>query len=177
MPKAKKPFKFSDNRKTNARRRKEWKQKCKEYALFLKEDYDWDFAYILYLLVYKLERTKKCIIKNNFILNAKQVGAEIQEVVDLFKRYHDFDYSGEAHKEFHKKYGKPKMVSIPPSKEEAKKNPNIGGSLEFHYKGKPLSKEAYKEDRELYKKAMEAQKADLNKAFQLMAERIEGWWD
>lgn len=172
-----KRFKFADDRKTDARRRREWKQKCREYAEFLKEDYDWDFAFIINLLVFKLERTKKCIVKNQIISKADEVGEEIQEVIDLFNRYHDHDYIKDAFKDFYKEHGRPKMVTIPPTKEEALKNPNLGGRLEFHHRGKPLPKEFQEKQRCLYEEAEHAKKADLDKAFKLMADRIEGWWD
>lgn len=45
-------------------------KKITEYKHILKEDEDWDWHHILKLLSYKLERTRKCILKNNINMTA-----------------------------------------------------------------------------------------------------------
>lgn len=54
-------------------RKKEFEKKLSDYKKFLKNDHDWDWAYILRLLKYKLERTRKCIVSNHIIRSAPKI--------------------------------------------------------------------------------------------------------
>jgi hypothetical protein len=159
------------------KRRAEWKQAVSEWAEFLREDYDWDYDFILRTLKYKLGRTRKKILENDIVVSAKQIAMEILEVEKLIGRVMDHDYHEEHFKAYHKKYGRPKMVRIPPTPEEKEKNPEFGCRVEFLYRGKPATAAMNKESMALFHKAEEARVADLRKAFSLMAERIFGWWD
>ncbi|MBI3018684.1 MAG: hypothetical protein HYY61_02180 [Deltaproteobacteria bacterium] len=67
-------------------RTKEFKKKISDYKKFLKNDHDWDGAYILRLLKYKLERTRKCIVSNHIIQSAPKKGRQIKVVEDLLDR-------------------------------------------------------------------------------------------
>lgn len=155
-----------------AKRQKRYEKKMAEYAKFLIEDEDWDFAFIFHSLIYKLERTRDCIVKNKLIVRSDDVGKEINEVVVLLKKVVEDDYEAEFFKDYYKKYGKPKMVSKPVEGKEGKLF-----QIEFLYKGKPATEAMRKEMRKLYKQAGAAKVADLHRAFKLMEDRIWGWWD
>jgi hypothetical protein len=96
----------------NARRSKKaaFEKKLREYRAFLRDDYDWDWVYILRLLRYKLERTRKCIVANNLIVVTRRVAGEIREVERLLGRVIDDRYFDEVAKPFHRKYGHLKML-------------------------------------------------------------------
>ena len=61
--------------KTN--RSQEHAKKAREYARFLRDDFDWDYAFILRLLRYKLERTRRCIVSNEIVVSAPRVDRQI----------------------------------------------------------------------------------------------------
>jgi hypothetical protein len=148
-------------------------KKIKEYKRFLKEDEDWDWAYIIRILKYKLERTRKCIISNNIISNSKQIAREIKEVEILLDRVEKDNYLRDLSKEFHKKYGNLKMIS---KKSEVGKNLS---EVTFEYtKETPQNrKQIRSEHHKLFIKAKKMQQDDLKKAFALMHKNIWNWWD
>lgn len=153
--------------------RKEYEKKCKEYARFLRDDADFDWTYILLLLRYKLQRTRRCLL-NGHLEGAEKRAAEIQEVMDLLWKVTEHDYSGEALAAFYKKHGKPKPKLIPHIKGASR--------VELIYKnGKPATADSLaamsKEEHRLRQKAARSQIADLQKAFRIMLENIWGWWD
>ncbi len=85
----------------------------KDYEKILRHDEDWDWAYFLRLLQYKQERTRKCIIKNDVIVDAPKVARQIRSVEILLERVDKNNYHDEISKDFQKKYGKIRMISGP----------------------------------------------------------------
>jgi len=59
-----------------------YEKKVREYARALKDDEDWDWAFIIKLLQYKLKRTRLCIESNNIVASSKQIAKQIKQVVD-----------------------------------------------------------------------------------------------
>jgi hypothetical protein len=61
---------------------------------FLLEDHDWDFAYILRVLEYKIARTRKCITKNNHIStkDIELICKRTRTCELLLRRLRDDDY-------------------------------------------------------------------------------------
>jgi len=148
-------------------------RKIKEYKNFLKEDEDWDWHYIIRLLKYKLERTRKCIVSNRIILEAPRVAKEIREVEILLDRVLKDRYHEEVFKNFDKKYGKPKLIS-------GKPDPKTGHSMVTIHRAKvtPKNEKAFKSEfKKLVRKEDQMRQADLNRAFDLMKKNIWGWWD
>ena len=76
------------------------KKKLKEYQEILKNDEDWDWAYILRLLKYKLERTRKCISANAIIRDAPKVARQIRQVEVLLGRVEEDKYFEQISKIF-----------------------------------------------------------------------------
>lgn len=69
----------------------EWLFKSFQYAWFLRQDRDWDYAFILKLLRYKLLRTAKCIGKEDSAGNAR-VYNDIVNLLIVLDRIIEDDY-------------------------------------------------------------------------------------
>ena len=151
---------------------RELKKRLREYTPILKEDQDYSYHFVLKMLRYKLERTRKHIIDHDIIVDAKLVGKEIQEVIKLLERVEKDKYFQELMKPINKKYGKPKMVF-------GKADKKGTSSLTFKYKNDTPAKEKVrnKASRKAFEDADKARQGDLEKAFALMAKNIWKWWD
>lgn len=158
-------------KRMSSRRKKEWEIKCRDYALFLKDDFDFDWTYILLLLRYKLQRTRRSIEDGNHN-DRKATAKEIAEVESLLWKVTEHDYEEEFLKVFHKKYGNPKMVlkeCVPPIK-------HIKQMLFIYRNGKEATSAMNRKYMSLFREASSAKKEDLKKAFAIMSEKIWGWW-
>ena len=76
----------------------------------MRNDFDWDRAYIVRLLQYKLEQTRTCIAANNITVGARRVAREIRDVERLLERVVDDRYFDKIAKPFRRKYGRLKMA-------------------------------------------------------------------
>lgn len=56
------------------------------------EDRDFDYAYILIILKYKLTRTRKCIVKNNIIENIEGLEEQIKKCEETLDRLIEDNY-------------------------------------------------------------------------------------
>ena len=148
-------------------------KKIKEYKEFLKNDHDWDWAYVIRLLRYKLERTRKCILENNIIKGSKKVAREIREVEILLDRVAEDNYFHEITKDFRKKHGKLKTIY-----EKSEYGPNwLTSKSKFNKETPQNSKRLHVQYARLWTKASKMQQDDLKKAFDLMNKNIWNWWD
>ncbi len=83
-----------------------WVVKVCQYAVVLWDDADWDYAHILKLLKYKLERTRKCIVKNDIIMEVDRVADEIRTAELLIERIlHDDYFDHDDYAAHEKKWG------------------------------------------------------------------------
>jgi hypothetical protein len=71
-----------------------------EWIPILWKDRDWDYIFILRLLHYKLERTRDCIVSNNFISDANKVAQEINDSLTKLDKI----LNNEADDEWYKHY-------------------------------------------------------------------------
>lgn len=163
-------------KKKMASREKEAKERKRlnEWFMFLKDDCDWDYGDILKVFQYKLERVAKCISTNNIIIKkeANKVAKEIRSVTKILDRVMADNYHDKYEKELRKKYGKTKH-------DMTEKLPN-GDTVWKIYREKETKEneaEISAACREAYLKADEDKKADLKKAFDIMVEKLWGWWD
>jgi hypothetical protein len=151
----------------------QFERKIREYRQVLKSDEDWDWAYILLLLKYKLERTRKCIVSNDIIVGAKRVGRQIAEVERLLDRVAADRYYEEISKDFRKRYGR---LRIQKSKHQTDgKSSQI--KMLFTRETPRNTKRVRREFVRLHRKAEAMQRAELRRAFNLMSKDIFGWWD
>lgn len=156
------------------RRREKEKQRMKEWTAFLKEDADWDYGCILDVFIFKLERTAKCILENNIIVKreAKQIAKEIKQTVDLIKKVKEDNYHAKYEKELTKKYGK--MLH-----DHSEKTPegHIIWKMWREKETKDNAEEIKLASRAAWEKADEDKKNDLRAAFEIMVQKIWGWWE
>lgn len=155
-----------------ARRAKDYAKKVRDYAKFLKHDFDWDWSYLIRLIEFKLRRMRDCIA-HGYIADKKQVCAQIKEVADLLKKVDSHDYHSEAFKKFHKKYGRAKMVF----KECAPPNKHAKQLVFIYPNGKEATKAMNRQHVALGKLADQRMQDDIEKAFSLMAKSLRRWWD
>jgi len=147
-------------------------KKLREYKKILQKDADWDWIYILRLLKYKLERTRKCILSNDIVVSAPKIAKQIQAVETLLERVEKDQYFDEISKDFHQKYGKLRMVT-----KKVKGKPYHAVKCNFTKETETNSKEIHKEFSKLRRRAEFMQRNDIKKAFALMHKNIWGWWD
>jgi hypothetical protein len=148
-------------------------KKIKDYKEFLKDDHDWDWAFIIRLLSFKLQRTRKCILENDIIKGSKKVAREIKEVEILLNRVTEDNYFHEITKDFHKKHGKLKTIY-----KKSEYGPGWFSSISKFTKETPQnSKRLHAQYARLWTKASKMQQDDLKRAFDLMNKNIWNWWD
>lgn len=148
-------------------------KKIREYRKILKDDEDWDWAYILRMLRYKLERTRKCIVKNGIIADAPKVASQIRAVEILLDRVDKNRYYDQISKDFRKKYGRLRMISGKARVDSR----GVPVTFKFERETPGNSKQIHREHLRLWRKAELMQHSDLKKAFDLMLKDIWGWWD
>ena len=149
------------------------KRKVREYARVLRKDEDWDWAFIIRLLQYKLKRTRFCIESNNIAASSKRIAKEIKAVENLFGAVLENRYYDEFGKNFTKKYGSGRFVYG--KKERGTKYRSV--SVCFRGETEKNRKKILREFCLLHRRADHALERDLNKAFALMAKNIMRWWD
>jgi hypothetical protein len=148
-------------------------KKLREYKTVLAKDEDWDWIYILRMLRYKLERTRKCIRANKIIVAAPKVGRQIREVEILLERVEKNRYHDEISKDFRKRYGRLRMIS-------GKREPgsvDIPVTFKYQRETPNNARRIHREAHRLWLRAERMQRRDLEKAFTLMLKNIWGWWD
>ncbi len=151
-------MKTQKQKKYKAAREREW-------AKFIRKDRDWDWAYILEVMIFKLKRTRRAILYHGLSVDNKKVAAQIKEVIDLLKRVVDDNYYHILNRPFTKKYGRCKMTT------------DKQGYCKFLYRGKELTEEQHEEHKQISEKAYQMQKDDLRKALDLINEHLFDWWD
>ena len=139
----------------------------------MEDDFDWDYAYILRLLRYKLSRTRQCIVANSRAVSAKKIGKQIRKVEALLGQVVDDRYYQKISISFHKKYGQPRILKLP-SKKDARAIPI---TIRYQKETPQNSHKLHREAMRLFRKAERMKTMDLKKAFGLMHKEIWGWWD
>ena len=144
------------------------------YRRFLSTDGDYDWAFILRLLEFKLERTRKCILKGHAVLGERRkIARQIRSVEEHLSRVTDDSYFETISRGFTRRYGQLRMVTgktLPGS-------PGVPVTFRFD-KETPRNKDRIRREwRALHAKAEKMQKEDLRLAFEKMLREIWGWWD
>lgn len=62
-----------------------------KFRSILWNDRDWDYMYILDIMKLKLECTKKLIVNNNFIVDAKEIGEQIDKSLYYLNNFVYYD--------------------------------------------------------------------------------------
>ena len=151
--------------------KQEFAKKCNDYARFLKLDYDFDALYALELFRYKLQRTRRCIVRGDRG-DRVEIADQILQVEALLWKVREFDYLTSVCKDFHKKYGKPIFSNVPvPGSKHLKRL-----TCKYTKAGKE-TKEINDELSNLHKLADKMKRGDLKKALNIISKRIWDWWD
>ena len=150
-----------------------YQKKVREYAKVLKEDYDWDWAFIIKLLQYKLKRTRLCIESNNIVASSKKIAKQIKQVEDLFESVLDDKYYEQIGKGFIKRHGRGRFVFTKEDRDSRLRGMTVKYRGETHRNRDKIRRESIR----LHRKADRALERDLGRAFSLMAKNIRGWWD
>lgn len=148
-------------------------KKVREYTHFLRDDEDWDWAFIIRLLQYKSQRTRLCIESNKIVVSSEKIAKQIKTVEDLFGAVLEDRYYDIIEKKFKKKYGSGKIVYGP--QEPGSRLQDV--SVKFRGETKRNQDRIHREFRRLHNQADRALDRDLKKAFSLMSKNIRGWWD
>lgn len=153
-----------------------WVIKCAHYSRLLWNDRDWDFCFILLLLSFKLQRVRKCIVKNSIIEATKRVEKQIKYAEFLIEKCLndvDADEKREMHKEkwgavqyTHGEYQKIGAITVRP--------------IIFSYPKCKTGEEELKAHEEM--KAIFAWEAEkhseyLDRLFKHLRKYLENWWD
>jgi len=151
---------------------KETRRRVQEYVnATLSDDHDWDFAYLLDLIIYKLSRMQKCILKNNIIEDANKICFQMKEVEEALKRVRDDEYLVNKIDALHEKHQvKTGTVKLPDGMYQLKTLPKK--------KGETFDEEAYdRKFKEACELADKEREADLEIAFDGMKRNVLSWWE
>ena len=145
-----------------------------EYSPILWRDRDFDYRYILELLKYKLERTRKHITEHQIIQAADEVGAEIAHAEELLRRILKDDYCTEEQDAHDLKWGEIVDLSHP--------SEDHPGYYEWDMRREnattqELEDQENTEQREIYERKELARELDMDELFVYMRKHVERWWD
>jgi hypothetical protein len=132
------------------------------YRKILWNDRDFDWAFIVSMLILKLDRTRNHILEHNLIESAQEVYDQISYVIERLERIASNSREDEALEALHTKYG-----------------------VTFDFKGgrfncrvsKGTEEDYNREFREWADKSAELNQQDLDEAFSYMAKYLKTWWD
>lgn len=150
-----------------------WVVKSIQYSKLLWNDFDWDYCFILTLLKYKLERTRKRIKENDLIVRAPIIANEILHVEKLIDKFMNDDFCTEEQKAHDKKWGELEIGSKPTDNSQL---------VEMVFNRKHVITDEDKEQQEKEYRALmnkrEQEKQECwEEIFDSMKKYMQGWWD
>lgn len=139
-----------------------------QYAKVLWRDCDYDYASILILLKYKIQRTREHIIKHDIIADAPIIAKQMRYAEFLIQRILDDDYLLDLQQQHDEKWG----VTIS----------HFDESNRFHIvKEKSTTPELQKQERSeqmvIYDAQENVRQKDLDRLFRHLRRYIQRWWD
>lgn len=140
------------------------------------EDYDWDYVFLLDIMIFKLDKMAKHHEKNGMVVGSPFYAKQIAECARLLKRVKEDNYRDEIKEQlkFHEKYGELEV-------EINERRP--GGRFQFSYqKGgvllpEKLQQEAKEQSFNIHKLAEEQKEKELSKALKIINRKLFEWWD
>lgn len=156
-----------------------WFIKSIQYSRILWRDYDWDYGYILVLLKYKLQRTRKRITKDNLVLKTPLIANEILHVEKLIEKFMEHDFCAEEFEMHDKKWGKLEIDSTPVDDDTQSAKPKLYKAIFSRSNVKTVEDEEQeeKEFRALMDKQEREKQECWNEIFDTMKKYMQGWWD
>jgi hypothetical protein len=143
------------------------------YRAILKDDCDFDHTYIYKVIRYKLERTRKKIQADDFVMSAGRTAKEIRTAELILDRLIQNDYCRCELDSHDEKWGELEI--------EWKPIENSRFIRSIFYRGKAntleLEEKEGKERRRIYEHEEYMRNQDLDYLFGYMRRKIQGWWD
>lgn len=136
-------------------------------------DRDWDYAFILKILKYKLSRVRQCISSNGIIEGADRVAKQISYAEFLIDRILEDDYCETEMKQHIQKWG-------PYCRRKKWTNGQLVGHA-FHIRQNSTTHQKWQqqiaEERAIHQKQMDTRNKDRERLFRHLSKYIERWWD
>jgi hypothetical protein len=157
-----------------------WLKTSFQYAIFLWDNgQDWDYAFLLRLLRFKLQRKYDFFTSDyTSISEAPEVAKEIKEVIDLIDAYYEDDFAKEENAAHKAKWGEVKMT-FDKDVVYAEDGTILGYKIGFdvpNAKTKEDLERYEKEKNELYDLERKQKQECWNAIWDKM-KKAEGWWD
>lgn len=152
------------------------REHLKEWKTFLKNDEDFDWAYIVRVLNYKLKRTRAFFEKQGICSDSEKISKQIKKVEELLTKVENDRYYDNGIKKLEEKYGKRGLRS---------KSKKIPGTTHYqmtfssNWDNLPTKKRASvnKSLKALNQRADRQRQADLDKALSIISKNLFSWWD
>lgn len=152
-----------------------WLIKSIQYSVFLWNDFDWDYSYILLLLQYKLKRTRKAIEKHQLVLRADEIAAQIKHAERLIENWKKNNWCEDLQAAHEEKWGK--LVDLPEAID-------INGTKTYAWDmtrekatTPELKNQEAKEQRAIYQAMTLAEEENFDELFAHIRKHIQEWWD
>ena len=137
-----------------------------QYMPILWRDYDFDSHYALVLLKYKLERTRKKILKDNIIVGTNRVARQIRLAELLLERILVDNYCVKEHQELDERWG-----------EYTRSDEFIFPMIRAKVKTDKDKEQSNGELLAIMNKEHYMRKQDMRYLFDHMNKKIDSWWD
>jgi len=128
------------------------------YAPLIWCDRDWDFAYLLALMEFKMRRMANSIGNSGITEDSRHAATTLIEAADTCQRLYEDEYGVAEHGALDVKYGVEYL------------------DMEGHF-GREGSDEERVERHAVHTKAMDDQFKDLDRLAELFGTELLGWWD
>jgi len=151
-----------------------WIIKSIQYSIVLWNDFDYDYMFIMKILKYKIERTRKCLDKNKLFVGYEEAVEKMRKAEQLLQQYINHEFVEDLYKAHKEKWGKRKIKFEPIIDKE-------GSSYITFYTEKAITPEQIKQEREEYHNILREEEKRKNEVkdelFNLIRDNIESWWD
>ena len=148
--------------------------KIVQYIPILWKDYDWDHMYFFVLMQYKLKRMRQRILKNNMIVRAEEIAAQIKHAEDLIEKWLNDDFCKEEYEAHEKKWGE--MVDLSTPLDDG------SGLWEWDMSREKcttpeLKQQESDESMAIHNKCEQERQKCLDDIFNHLRNHVQEWWD
>lgn len=141
------------------------------YAPILWRDRDFDWAFILTILQFKLKRTREYLVEENIIGDIDKISSEIKQAEDIIDEIFKDDFCKEEHEAHTAKWGEHKDNFVPT------KNGALRWDMSREKAITPEEKEQErKEIMEIYELEEKRMGEAWDRLFTHLKANIRGWW-
>jgi len=153
-----------------------WIIKSIQYSWFLRNDFDWDYGFLLKLIRFKLARMAKTIRSNEIIEANERVAKQIEYAVYLIDRYNNDDDFNRLQEEHSLKWGQPKYDYVDGERFAGSKTFKM---ITTYPKASTPEKhaQASKQATEFVLAAYAKEQELIDRLFRHTGKYLRGWWD